>query len=440
MKTTTIISLCIFAIALSSCGVVRKTTMAEALEATATTSATCDEGVEINGLIWATRNVGAPGTFVENPEDPGMFYQWNRRVGWSVTDPLISSKGDTSWDTTVPAGTSWEKENDPCPPGWRVPTDREFESLGSVHDRWITINGISGRLFGIPPDAGFAVPAEIQDSVFGIEPGQIFLPAVGGRYFRNGRIRYPASGFYWTTPHGTWRPENNTHAPQVSIRSRTTMGRGWFDRRNGSLIRCVKDVETTPSINVSSPAPDFFTYTYAETSQMENAPVELLQKLIGIWHVENDGVFEITEEWLDGIEAMGAVFKLSDGKIILADNYYGDGYAFGKFINDDTFVFFFEEDTPAKRVARSELGNKNFPTGVYSQTVKHRADGFVNHIEILDENNAEVFFGSAISVVPYYIIGRNLYTEKMHFEINDDGTLRVFFPESHEGFIFERRE
>jgi len=32
-----------------------------------------DEGVVINGIRWATRNVDAPGTFVDNPEDAGMF-------------------------------------------------------------------------------------------------------------------------------------------------------------------------------------------------------------------------------------------------------------------------------------------------------------------------------------------------------------------------------
>ena len=52
---------------------------------------TTDEGVEIDGIIWATRNVDAPGTFAENPEDTGMLFQWNRRVGWSATDPIINS-------------------------------------------------------------------------------------------------------------------------------------------------------------------------------------------------------------------------------------------------------------------------------------------------------------------------------------------------------------
>ena len=40
-----------------------------------------DVGVSIIGVTWATRNVDAPGKFAATPEDPGMFYQWNRKVG-----------------------------------------------------------------------------------------------------------------------------------------------------------------------------------------------------------------------------------------------------------------------------------------------------------------------------------------------------------------------
>src|SRR5690606_41969959 len=38
-----------------------------------------DKGAEINGLRWATRNVGTPNKFVVNPEDFGMHYQFNRK-------------------------------------------------------------------------------------------------------------------------------------------------------------------------------------------------------------------------------------------------------------------------------------------------------------------------------------------------------------------------
>ena len=48
------------------------------------TNPTLNKRVVINGVRWATCNVDAPGNFAANPEDAGMFYQWNRKVGWSA--------------------------------------------------------------------------------------------------------------------------------------------------------------------------------------------------------------------------------------------------------------------------------------------------------------------------------------------------------------------
>ena len=93
-----------------------------------------DEGVVINGVRWATRNVDAPGRFAANPEDTGMFYRWGRRVGWSSTDPIINSNGGRNWSNPFDEHwyRTWEKENDPCPTGWRVPTVAELHSLNSA--------------------------------------------------------------------------------------------------------------------------------------------------------------------------------------------------------------------------------------------------------------------------------------------------------------------
>ena len=101
----------------------------------------------IDGIRWATRNVDAPGTFAASPETAGMFYQWNRRIGWCSTDPLVSSDGSI-WDgdTTTPVGTAWYAENDPCPPGWRVPTREELESLVNAGNAWTTQNSVPGRV------------------------------------------------------------------------------------------------------------------------------------------------------------------------------------------------------------------------------------------------------------------------------------------------------
>jgi len=46
-------------------------------------------GVLINEVVWATCNVNTPGTFAPHPSELGMFYQWNRRIGWSSTDPMV---------------------------------------------------------------------------------------------------------------------------------------------------------------------------------------------------------------------------------------------------------------------------------------------------------------------------------------------------------------
>jgi len=62
-------------------------------------------GVFINGVVWATCNVGNPGTFVSNPEDYGRFY-------------------------------SWDEAQNVCPQGWRLPTEKEFDNLGENASVW----------------------------------------------------------------------------------------------------------------------------------------------------------------------------------------------------------------------------------------------------------------------------------------------------------------
>ena len=90
-------------------------------------------GVAINGVIWATRNVGAKGTFVNNPQDYGNYY-------------------------------TWEEAKNVCPRGWRLPTKDEFERLRVAPNQWTTINGVNGQEFGTLPNT-------------------IFLPAAGYRFF-----------------------------------------------------------------------------------------------------------------------------------------------------------------------------------------------------------------------------------------------------------------
>jgi hypothetical protein len=112
------------------------------------------ESVVINGVTWATRNVNAPGTFVTNPEDIGMVYQWGRKRGWSSDGPLVASDNSTTWDNSyydkmyddVPDG--WLPANDPSPAGWRAPSYAQLQKLTASPHRWAMINGVEGMKFG----------------------------------------------------------------------------------------------------------------------------------------------------------------------------------------------------------------------------------------------------------------------------------------------------
>jgi len=181
-----------------------------------------DKGVIINGVKWATRNVAAPGKFAATPESSGMFYQWNRKAGWSVTDPRINSNGDTYWSDRDEAGSMWAKVNDPSPNGWRVPTEMEIRSLldGNVNREWTTQNGVSGTKF--------------TDRTSG---NSMFLPASGSRSF-SGTLRVEQHGRYWSsTPF--WNGNSFAYYLAFDRNERGEVYNGY--RSNGYSVRPVAE-------------------------------------------------------------------------------------------------------------------------------------------------------------------------------------------------------
>ena len=171
---------------------------------------THDEGVIINGIRWATRNVDTPGRFTKHPENQGMFYQWNRRKGWTATGRQVED-----WDNSTPTGTAWYAENDPCPQGWRVPTYEELQSLYDSGSIWVSYNRVGGRLFGT-------------------EPNQIFLPGAGWRNSEDGAYYsgLGKAGHYWSsTQHNYVRFARSLQFGHTNITR--------HNRANGFNIRCV---------------------------------------------------------------------------------------------------------------------------------------------------------------------------------------------------------
>ena len=177
-----------------------------------------EKGVVIRGVRWATRNVGKPGTFVAHPEDAGMLYQWNKKVGWSATDPMINSKGGDTWDDSKAAGKAWTKENDPCPKGWRVPTHKEQELLTYVDHEWTTLNGVNGRSFGSGDNT-------------------LFLPAAGSRIHSTGELTFVGVyGYYWSC-----HASNGTYGEYLYIHSSNIYPDNSTNKASGFSIRCVAE-------------------------------------------------------------------------------------------------------------------------------------------------------------------------------------------------------
>ncbi len=86
---------------------------------------TTDEGVVINGVKWATRNIDESGTFASTPASAGKLFQWNRTKAWDNT----ASGPVVGWNSTASTSTEWTSANDPSPTGWRVPVYEEIKSL-----------------------------------------------------------------------------------------------------------------------------------------------------------------------------------------------------------------------------------------------------------------------------------------------------------------------
>jgi hypothetical protein len=136
-----------------------------------------EDEVLINGLVWSTKNVGEPGTFVSSPDEIGMLYQFNRKIGYPATPAEAPANWPSSYTND---GTDWTEENDPSPEGWRIPTTKEMAALWEIGATWVTPEqtGFStpGMIVGITPDkAAMATKDNLK------QIGGLFLPRSGWR-------------------------------------------------------------------------------------------------------------------------------------------------------------------------------------------------------------------------------------------------------------------
>jgi uncharacterized protein (TIGR02145 family) len=224
-------------------------------------------GITIGSTIWAPVNCGyAPYVSESDKGYPyGKLYQWGRKYGQGydandatypsgdnlVTGPVdliigqdaanaakfyMNSDSRRDWLTTKNNNlwnSAWSSTNgdtnpvvtanDPCPTGWRVPTNTELYALiGNTDNKgnWTTKDGQNGKWFDGTTNT---------DQTSGV-----FLPACGYRSFDGNTIDRRSKGNYWSsTP-------TDDNAYYLELLSAYVIVYN-DNRSRGYSVRCVKE-------------------------------------------------------------------------------------------------------------------------------------------------------------------------------------------------------
>jgi uncharacterized protein (TIGR02145 family) len=217
------------------------------------------KGVAIGDVVWAPVNCGYKASDEATTGYAyGLLYQWGRLYGQGYagdeTEPTTSSvlndqaqnannsnrfykgkssnnydwaktRNDDFWNTgteSAPVKTTY----DPCPAGWRVPTDSELTSLVAHSSELTAYRGQNGYWFSGVYDYRADMP-------------QVFLPAAG---FRDDSDAYAYSrgsdGRYWSSGASSSKTKK---AYAVVFDDKTFAEREQANRAYGYAVRCVQE-------------------------------------------------------------------------------------------------------------------------------------------------------------------------------------------------------
>lgn len=189
-------------------------------------------GTVIGNLIWSKCDVGEPNTFTAAPEIRGKLYQYDSKIGYeSIFDDTSCPEGFVT--TAYAGGATWQDANNPCPPGWRIPTDAETKALigdnGNKKFYWGWWYDMQGAYVG-SAEASSASPTDLK--------GCIFIPMNGRRIWETGAEDVSSTVFIQTVT----RPGNNWQRYIYQVHWDQMMYEIRDENNSAYPVRCVTSV------------------------------------------------------------------------------------------------------------------------------------------------------------------------------------------------------
>ena len=177
----------------------------------------------IGGVCWANANIDAPNTFAAQADMYTKYYQWNRLTAYSTSDPITPA-----WNSTPDASETWTVN--PCPSGWRLPSQAEYQQLHNLGSTWVNagIRGaaIGGRFYGYN-HATCTLPSNMANCVF--------FPASGDRTVEGTLNNKDVFGSGWSSSMHT-----NGNPYYLAFNNAVSNPTNNGSKANGVPIRCVK--------------------------------------------------------------------------------------------------------------------------------------------------------------------------------------------------------
>jgi len=180
--------------------------------------------------VFLAHNLGADTNL--DPHTPvqgihGNYYQWGRSI--VVADDTTPVGAIAGWNSSPAANGAWvdgsKTDNDPCPSGFRVPTNAQWagvraNNIVSRTGTWANNATNFGSAIHWGPDASTK---------------SLTLPAAGFRSFSNGALNYRGDfGYYWSST------ENGTYAYSLTFTS-SYANPYYLKRTYGFSVRCVSE-------------------------------------------------------------------------------------------------------------------------------------------------------------------------------------------------------